>query len=535
MGSGAGAAVASTTAGLLRYWAAVSPGHTALRRDADQLDYAGLDARSNQVAQALLASGVGPGDRVAYLDKNSLEQVELYFGAVKVGAVPTPINYRLAPPEIAYIVADAGAKVLAVGSELLPAVEAVEDDLAVATLLVIGNEVAGGRHTYAGWRDAFPPDDPQLPIEASDVAYQMYSSGTTGRPKGVLLTHANLVAEIAAVSDIGRFGPGAVSLVAMPLFHIGGGGYLLGGLAHGATNVLVRDIVPADLVETFEAERVTHCFVVPAVIQAMLGVPGVADRDFSSLQRLVYGASPISERVLADALRTFGAPLVQVYGLTETTGAVVYLPPEDHDPDGPRKHRLRSAGLPVAGVELRVVDPTTGVGLPTGEVGEVWVRAPMVMQGYWHLPDATSEAIAEGGWLRTGDLGHLDADGYLYLYDRLKDMIVSGGENIYPAEVENVLMSHPAVADAAVIGVPDERWGERPLAILVRRPSGDPGAGGPGAGDDELLAWCRARLAGFKCPDRLVWVDALPRNPSGKVLRKQLRTPYWQDRARRVG
>ena len=194
MGSGAGAAVASTTAGLLRYWAAVSPGHTALRRDADQLDYAGLDARSNQVAQALLASGVGPGDRVAYLDKNSLEQVELYFGAVKVGAVPTPINYRLAPPEIAYIVADAGAEVLAVGSELLPAVEAVEDDLAVATLLVIGNEVAGGRHTYAGWRDAFPPDDPQLPIEASDVAYQMYSSGTTGRPKGVLLTHANLVA-----------------------------------------------------------------------------------------------------------------------------------------------------------------------------------------------------------------------------------------------------------------------------------------------------------------------------------------------------
>ena len=528
MGSGADA-VAATTADLIRYWAEVSPDHPALRwEDGGQLTYGELDARADQVAQALLAAGVGRGDRVAYLDKNSPEQVELYFGSVKVGAVPTPVNYRLAPPEIAYIVADAGARVVAVGAEFLPLVEPVEGDLGGGELLVIGEAAGSARPTYAAWRDAFAPEDPHLPVDPGDTAYQLYSSGTTGRPKGVLLSHANIVAEVGLLRDVVPVGPGSVSLVPMPLFHIGGGGYLLAGLAHGATNVLVRDVVPPALVDTFERERVTHSFVVPAVIQFMLAVPGVAERDFSALECLVYGASPISERVLADAVRTFGAPLVQVYGLTETTGAVVYLPAADHDPDGPHRHRLRAAGLPAPGVEVRLVDPAAGTDVAPGAVGEVWIRGPVVMQGYWHLPDATAAAVVEGGWFRTGDAGYRDADGYLYLYDRVKDMIVSGGENIYPAEVENALMGHPAVADAAVIGVPDERWGERPLALVVRRPDA-------AVTPDELLAWCRERLAGFKCPDRVEWADALPRNPSGKVLKKDLRAPYWEGHERLVG
>lgn len=539
MSTGAEGTVASTTVGLLGYWAEVSPDHPALRWETGQLTYGELEARADQVAQGLLAAGVRAGDRVAYLDRNGPEQVELYFGAVKIAAVPTPVNYRLSPSEIAYILADSEAAVVAVGADLLAGLEPVEDRLGGREVLVIGGP-GGARPAYSEWRDAFPPDDPDLPIDPGDTAYQLYSSGTTGRPKGVMLTHANLIAEIGLLRNVADLGPQSVSLVPMPLFHIGGGGYLLGGLSQGATNVLVRDVVASELVETFERQRVTHSFVVPAVIQMMLAVPGVRDRDFSALRRLLYGASPISERVLADAVGTFGPVLVQVYGLTETTGAVVYLPADDHDPDGPRRHRLRAAGVPVEGIDVRVVDPATGDDVPAGEVGEVWIRGPVVMRGYWHLPEATADAVTERGWLRTGDLGHLDTDGYLYLYDRLKDMIVSGGENIYPAEVENVLMSHPAVADAAVIGVPDERWGERPLAIVVRNPRPDPGPGGTGtdrsgADDEELLAWCRERLAGFKCPDRVVWADALPRNPSGKVLKKELRTPYWEDRQRLVG
>jgi long-chain acyl-CoA synthetase len=361
-----------------------------------------------------------------------------------------------------------------------------------------------------------------------DVAYQLYSSGTTGRPKGVQLTQANIAAGLSAYPRIAGLGPDSVSLVAMPLFHIGGGGWLLAGLTQGATNVLVRDIVPADLVDTFERERITHAFVVPAVLQFMLGVPGVADRDFSALNTMFYGASPISEEVLAGSIRTFRCGFQQLYGLTETTGTVVVLPAEDHDPDGPGRHRLRAAGKPLEGTEIRIVDPEHGADVAQGEVGEIWIKSPMVMKGYWNLPDATEEAIRPGGWFRSGDIGYQDEDGYLYIYDRFKDMIVSGAENVYPAEVENVLMSHPAVADVAVIGVPHEKWGESPRAMVVRVPGAE-------VTDEELIAYSRERLAAFKCPTSVEWVEALPRNPSGKVLKKDLRAPFWEGRDRLVG
>jgi acyl-CoA synthetase (AMP-forming)/AMP-acid ligase II len=347
-------------------------------------------------------------------------------------------------------------------------------------------------------------------------------------PKGVQLMQRNFAAGLPIYQDLMAMGPDSVSLVAMPLFHIGGGGWLLAGMTVGATNVLVRDIVPGDLVDLIEAEHITHGFLVPAVLQFMLGVPGVADRDFSALGALLYGASPISEQVLADSIRTFGCNFLQAYGLTETTGSVVILPAADHDPDGPNTHRLRAAGQPLPGIELRIVDAATGDDRPVGEVGEIWIRGPLVMKGYWKMPDATAEAIVDGGWFRSGDAGYFDDDGYVYLYDRVKDMIVSGGENVYPAEVENALMSHPGVADAAVIGVPDERWGETPKAIVVRAPGAE-------LTDDELIAHCKERLASFKCPTSVDWIDALPRNPSGKILKKDLREPYWAGRERRIG
>lgn len=517
----------TTTAACLRHWAGVRPDHTAMRWAGGQVTYAELDERTNRLAQALASAGVGRGDRVAYLDKNSPEQMELFFAAAKLGAVPCPVNYRLAPPEIAYIVADSEAKVFAVGAEFVPAVRKIEGELPGVTFRVIDGR-DGDWADLSAWRDGFDAVDPGVEPELGEVACQLYSSGTTGRPKGVELTQSNLSGGRDLYHQIMELGPDSVSVVPMPLYHIGGSGWALTGFWQGATNVIVREIVPDQLVETLVSERVTHGFIVPAVIQFMLAVPGVEERDWSALECILYGASPIAESVLAKAIRTFGCRFVQAYGLTESTGTVIYLPAADHDPDGPNRHRLRACGIPIPGSEARIVEPLSGEDLPPGQVGEIWVKGPTVMAGYWHQPEQTAEVIRHGGWLRTGDAGYMDEDGYFYIHDRVKDMIVSGAENIYPAEVENVIMGHPEVADVAVIGVPHERWGETPKAMVVRTPDST-------LTEADLIAWCRERLAGFKCPTSVEWLDELPRNPSGKVLKKDLRAPYWEGRTRMVG
>jgi long-chain acyl-CoA synthetase len=510
----------ASVSGYLREWAAARPDHSALKWASGELTYAALHDRASRVARALEAVGVRPGDRVAFLDKNSPEQVELFFGASYLGAVPAPVNYRLAPPEIAVIVDDCEAKVFAVGEEFMPAAEKLES----VQLVQIGGSSAT-YPTFSEWRDSHPADDPEVPVTPDEVAYQLYSSGTTGRPKGVQLTHANLEAGLILYPRVLGLSTESISMVAMPLYHIGGGGWALAGWRVGATNVLVREVVPADLVRLIERERISHTFVVPAVLQFMLAAPEVAERDFSSLRYILYGASPISETVLAEAMRTFGCGFVQAYGLTESTGTVVMLPEADHVPDGPR---LRAAGLPTPGTEIRIVDPATEQEVAPGQVGEIWINGPVVMKGYWKMPEQTAQAIRPGGWLRSGDAAYRDEQGYIYVHDRVKDMIVSGGENIYPAEVENAIMSHPEVADVAVIGVPDDRWGEAPKAMVVRIP-------GSSLTEQDLLAFCRTVLAGFKCPSSVVWLNELPRNPSGKVLKKDLRAPYWEGRTRLVG
>jgi long-chain acyl-CoA synthetase len=269
---------------------------------------------------------------------------------------------------------------------------------------------------------------------------------------------------------------------------------------------------------------------VPAVLMLVLATPALVATDLSSLRLMFYGASPIAEDVLVKCIAAFGCAFCQVYGMTETTGAITALPFEDHDTDGPRRGLLRSAGKPHPSVEIRVVDPDSGEDVGLGDVGEVWTRSPYNMAGYWAKPDETAATVDTDGWLRTGDAGYFDAEGYLYLHDRIKDMIVSGGENIYPAEVENALLSHPAVADAAVIGVPDDKWGETVKAVVVRSPE---------ASDDEalvadIIATTRGRLAHYKCPTSIDFIEVLPRNPSGKVLKRELRRPYWGDRERNI-
>jgi len=477
--------------------------------------FAELDAASNHIAQGLTSLGVGPGDRVACLTKSTADCVALVLGTNKVGAVCMPVNWRLAPPEVDYIVENGQAKLM-VADAAFPYSK-------IRTFVT---------EQFPSWYGSFDAKDTGHLPQLDDTALQLYSSGTTGLPKGVELTHRNLmVSMVESVSKaIGYHGAPDVMLNALPTYHIAGVGVGLLTASKGGMSVLYPDFDPAKVVASIAEHRITHSFLVPAMIQFMLQVPGAGEADYSTLKGISYGASPISEKVLLEAMRTFKCRFMQVYGLTETTGAITCLPPEDHDPAGPKKQLLRSAGKPIDGVELRVAG-ADGRDCADGEVGEVWIRCRQNMKGYWANPKATGEAFVDRqpdglGWFRSGDAGYLQ-DGYLYLHDRMKDMIVSGGENIYPAEVENALMQHPAVADGAVIGVPDDQWGEAVKAVVVLK-------SGVQAAEAEIIGFMRERIAHFKCPKSVDFVEAIPRNPTGKILKRVLREPYWKGRLRRV-
>jgi len=520
----------STTIGdLIRTHADERPDKLALVQDDYQRTYAELNEESSRVAQAMLAAGVGAGDRVAFLDKNVPEYFTMLFGAAKVNAVTVAVNWRLAPPEMEYILNHSKIKVLLIGEDFLEHLGAMnlEGD---PTIIVLGK--SDNHMTYPDWIADQPATDPMAPSAPNDTCYQLYTSGTTGLPKGVELTNDNFFGMMPVASEAWKFDGDSVNLVAMPLFHIAGSGWGVVGLFNGGTNILMRDVDPAGILDIIPKYGVTNVLFVPAVIQFLLMMPNINDTDFSTLRRVMYGASPITEDVLVGGMNALGCEFAQVYGLTETTGAVTQLDPEDHDPGGPRAHLLRSCGKAFPGSKLRIVDGE-GNDLPDGEVGEIWVHSPQNLKAYYANEEATAAAYPEGrddngiGWFTTGDAGYLE-DGYLFIHDRIKDMIVSGGENIYPAEIENALMSHAGVADVAVIGVPHEKWGETVKAIVVRVPDAD------GTSDDELIAYCRERLAGFKCPTSVDEIEALPRNPSGKILKTELRKPYWAGKERMV-
>lgn len=513
----------------LNHWAEATPDGEAMTYLGRTWTWRELHERVHRAAGGLRELGIARGDVVGFLDKNHPACVEISMAAGSIGAANAVINWRMAGDEIDYVVNDSGARVLFVGAELLPAIEAIRDRLPnVRKIISVAPDGAEGDEYEEFLASATACDDGPDVVE-DDVCLILYSSGTTGHPKGVTLTHRNTVAHTVNAHDGWGFEPGDKSMVAMPLFHVGGSSYVLFGIHDGVPSVMTREPDAASLAGAILAgANVT--FLVPAVLAQVLQAGPDAIKLFSALKNYTYGASPMPPPLLRAAMEAWPkTDFMQVYGLTEVSGVATHLLPDEHRDAEAEGHpeRLLSAGRAIPGVELRIVDPGTLADLPTGEAGEIWIRTPQLMAGYLNRAEATAEVITEEGWFRTGDIGHLDADGFLYVSDRLKDMIISGGENIYSPEVERVLSEHPAVMEVAVVGVPDEKWGESVKAFVALRD-------GASATEEEIIAYSRERLAHYKCPKTVELLPALPRNPTGKILKRELRAPYWEGQGRQV-
>lgn len=495
----------------------------------ERLTFADLDALASRVAQGLLAGGLQAGDCVAQLSADGPEALGLLFGSAKARGAYLGLNPRLAEDELAYILEDSGARWLFVGPEQVPMAERLMRRLPQLEqrilLQVGGSPVPAGWTPFEDWCADQASGDPWLPVETGDLAAQMYTSGTTGRPKGVQLAHRSFFAVVRSLREANDpwigWSDRDISLHNIPLFHIGGLWWALTSLSHGAPLVTLPAWHPAQALEAIARERVTKACLVPAMIGMLLSEPRVRAADVSSLGHLVYGGSPIPAPILEEGLEVLGCEFAQIYGLTETGNTAVCLRPEDHR----RPQLLKAAGRPYPGVQLKVID-SEGRPLDPGAVGEICIQSPANMLGYHGRPEATSETLRDG-WVHTGDAGYLDEEGYVFVSDRIKDMILVAGENVYPAEIESVLQGHPDVAEVAVIGIPDERWGESVHAIVV--PVGDR----PPA-PAELIDHARGRLADFKLPHSVAFAESLPRTPSGKLQKAKLRAPFWEGRDRQV-
>jgi acyl-CoA synthetase (AMP-forming)/AMP-acid ligase II len=519
-----------TLTNMIRRRAQNTPDAIALWTPEREYSYRQIHLESNRMARGLLALGIGQEDRIGCYTKSSVDCLISLLAAAKIGAACAVFNWRLAAPELEYVVNQSNAKFLLSDKALMPMIERIKAPGIKDIRLTDSGET---ERSLTLWRQAQPTEDTGFEPSPSSTVLQLNSSGTTGLPKSVALSHRSLITQCNLMGPL--FGidqvEKIVQLNALPNFHVSGMVNMLSMLFEGGTSISYPEFVPSEIVKAFAKHRVTHTFLVPAMIQFLLEVPGVEQADFSSLMAISYGGSPISESLLVRAMKTFKCDFYQVYGMTEIGGSFSVLPPVDHDPAGPRAHLLRSAGKPGPGFAVRIVEPATGKDKAEGETGEIWAYANTFMNGYYMNPSATDSVFplgrGEGAtWYRTGDAGCLK-EGYIYIQDRVKDMIISGGENIYPAEIENHLVSHPDVLEAAVIGIPDERWGESVKACVVLR------AGRP-VSSEAIIAHCRQGLAGYKCPKSVDFLETLPRNPSGKLLKRLLRDPYWVGRDRQV-
>jgi acyl-CoA synthetase (AMP-forming)/AMP-acid ligase II len=503
----------------LAHWAATKPDDEAMTYLDRTWTWSQWNDRVRRLAGALKEFGVTRGGVVAFLDKNHPACVETTIAAASLGAITAILNFRLPADELKHVLSDSDATVLIVGAELEISIAGILDELADIKHVVLVTPQGGDGDEYEALLADATAVERSADVEPDDVCIIMYSSGTTGRPKGVELTQANIIAHTIDAKGF-EFDEGDKIMVSMPLFHVGGSSVVQWAIHDGVPTVMTRDVSGAAMADTIR-KGANRAFLVAAVLADVLNSDEDIVKLFARLKTFSYGASPMPLPQLRAALEALPhTDFIQVYGMTEVCGVISHLLPEVHRAVN-RKERLSSAGTLVPNAEVRVVDPATLRDVPTGEQGELWFRTPQLMKCYHNNPEATAAAVTSDGWFRSGDIGRVDDGGYIFVEDRLKDMIISGGENIYSIEVERVLADHPAVAEVAVIGVPSEKWGEAVKAVVCLKCD---------ATEQELIAWCRERLAAYKCPKTVDIRDELPRNPTGKVLKKHLREPYWEGR-----
>ena len=504
----------------VRHWSRHKPAAIAHVHNDRITTYGELDDLTRRMVALFAAEGVTRGDRVAWIGKNADLYYQLFIACGRIGVVMVPVGWRLAPPEMDYILRDTGAKLMFAGEGFEDLARTLAAELPAVTCVF---DTVEARAAIAAQEPAeFERGGPD------DGVLQLYTSGTTGNPKGVTLTNRNIFGLRRAGLDAGlpwaEWDDDEAIMLCMPCAHIGGTGLSVVALTGGARGIVHAEFDAGAALEAI-GQGITRFFIVPAALQMVIQHPKAAATDFSRLKYVMYGAAPIPLELLREAVTTMpNAGFMQCYGMTETTGTIAVLPPDDHELAG--NERMRSAGRAVPGVEIKIVD-AAGNDLPLGAVGEIVTRSSANMSAYWNLPEATAATCSADGWVRTGDAAYMDADGYVFIQDRVKDMIISGGENVYPAEVESAIYGHPDVAEVAVFGVPDAKWGEAVKAACVPRP-------GHTIDEDSVIAWARTRIAGFKVPKSVDVIAALPRNPTGKILRRALRDPYWEGRERQV-
>ncbi|MEM7407677.1 MAG: long-chain-fatty-acid--CoA ligase [Pseudomonadota bacterium] len=490
--------------------------------------WAEFQERIARLASALHGLGCGDNDRAAVLALNSDRYFEFFYGVPWAGCVFVPINIRLAPPEVEFWLNDSGSRVLMVDDQFLPTVRALEGKLeTVEHVVYIGDgETPEGLLSYESLLAAAEPVA-DAARGYDDLAGLFYTGGTTGRSKGVMLSHRNLVMNSFNVLPTFQFQPDMRWLHAAPMFHIADGCATFGVTTVAGTHVFIPAFSPDGTLDAVQRHGVTDTLLVPTMVNMLVNSPNVGEFDLSTLRSIVYGASPMPEAVIVKAMDVMpDCGFTHAYGQTECAPLVTATGPEFHVLEGPHAGRFKSAGRAVAGVELKIADED-GKEVPRGEIGEVCSRGPHVMQGYWQRPDLTAEAVKDG-WMHSGDAGYMDEEGFIYIVDRVKDMIISGGENIYSAEVENALYQHEAVVECAVIGIPNDKWGEAVHAV-VRLHEGQE------ASEEALIAHCRELIAGFKCPRSVSFRgEPMPLSGAGKILKTDLRTPFWEGRDKAV-
>lgn len=486
-----------------------------------------LGERVARLAGGLRARGVADGDRVAVLSLNSDRYLELYLAVAWAGAVIVPLNIRWSAPENEDALRDCRAGILFIDKAFAPIGGQLAKAIPELKLIFADDaEPPSGIESYEALVNASEPIADALRA-GEDLAGIFYTGGTTGRSKGVMLSHRNLMANALNALGEGLFQASAVYLHAAPMFHLANGAAMFSLLLSGGSNVIIPAFAPEAVMAAIQSERVTDVLLVPTMIQMLVDHPSLASCDLSSLKKIAYGASPISEALLDRATRALPhVQFTQAYGMTELSPIATVLHWKEHIGDGRAKGRHRGAGRATLGCEVRIVDEQDRA-VPFGTVGEIVVRGDIVMMGYWERPEETARAVIDG-WMHTGDGGYMDQDGFIYIVDRVKDMIISGGENVYSVEVENALAQHPAVAQCAVIGIPSDQWGEQVHAVVVKR-------SGARVSSSELIEFTRTLIAGYKCPRSVeISESPLPLSGAGKVLKRELRKPFWEGRDRRV-